>query len=243
MAVAVATAVKIYAGPYDLSGDLFKVDVANPANELNAQVFNNTAGNTAVGLYNPKFSGQGYVTLGAGLVHENLRGNLALADVPVTVSPESGAAGDVAVFLQSIQTVYQVGAQVGEILPFTVNASARGIPAISGRVFVAAGNKTATGSSGIIQLGAVGATQKVYAALHVLSRSGTSPTLDVTVKSASVVGFGSPATRLTFPQAIAAGYGWQQLAGAITDQFWRVDYTIGGSAAPTFNFVVVVGIF
>ena len=243
MAVAVATACKIYAGPYDLSGDLFKVNIDNPGNELNALVFNNTAGNTQVGLYNPKFSGQGYVTLGAGLVHENLRGNLALADVPVTVSPESGAAGDVAVFLQSIQTVYQVGAPVGEILPFTVSAAARGIPAIAGRMFVAAGNKTASGSSAILQLGAVSATQKVYAALHVLSKSGTNPTLDVTVKSASVVGFGSPNLRLTFPQAIVPGYGWQQLAGAVTDGFWRVDYTIGGTATPTFSFVVVVGIF
>ncbi len=243
MAVAIATSCKIYVGQYDVSGDLNKVAIDDGANELDGRVFNNTAGNTVLGLYNPKLNAQGLVTLGAAAVHQSLQTNKGIADVPVTVSPESGAAGDVAVFMQSIQTTLKTGGQVGEILPFTIDAMARGIPSISGRMFVAAGNKTSSTTSAIIQLGAVAATQKVYAALHVFSRSGSSPTLDVTVKSAALVGFGSPTTRLTFTQAIAAGSGWQSLAGAITDQFWRVDWTIGGTGSPTFNFVVSVGIF
>ena len=243
MAVSIPVACKIYVGAYDISGDLCKVAIEDGANELDGRVFNNTAGNTVVGPYEPKFAGQGYVTFGATAVHAKLRANFGVTDVPVTVSPETGAAGDVAVFMRAIETTYNLGAQVGEILPFTVNARATGIPAISGRMFVAAGNKTATSVSTILQLGAVSATQSVYAALHVLSVSGTNPTLDVTVKSDALVGFGSPATQLTFPQAVAPGYGWQSLAGVNADVQWRVDFTIGGTATPTFSFVVAVGIF
>jgi hypothetical protein len=243
VSVQIATNCRIYVGQYDVSGDLNKVDLGNGGSDLNAAVFTNTAGNTVPGLYKPKFNATGLVTLGTGLVHENLRGNLGVADVPVTVSPQSGAAGDVAVFLKAIESTYTVGAKVGEILPFTVMANGRGVPAIAGNLFVAAGNKTATGSSGIIQLGAVSATQKVYAAVHVLSVSGTNPTLDITVKSAALVGFGSPTTRITVAQKTAAGSDFQSASGAITDQFYRVDYTIGGTATPTFSFVVAVGIF
>ena len=243
MGVAVAVACKIYAGAYDISGALNKVTVDQDGAELNGRVFGNTAGNTVVGLYKPKVSAQGFVTFGTGAVHANVRANLGTSDVPITVSPETGAAGDVAVFLNAIETSYKLGDQVGEILPFTLEARGKGTPAIGGRVFVAAVAKTVTGVSIIQQLGPVAAGQAVYAALHVLSVSGTNPTLDVTVKSDALVGFGSPLTQLTFPQAVAAGHGWQLLAGANTDGFWRVDYTIGGTATPTFAFVVSVGVF
>lgn len=243
MSVSVPTLVKIYAGQYDLSGDHVKVAIGNGATKLNAAVFNNTAGNTRRGLSQPKFSGSGYVQFGSGLVNDALRANLGLADVPVTVSPESGAAGDVAVFMNAIQVAYDLGDKVDTILPFSVSAEGRGTPAINGRLFVAAGNKTSSSASSVIQVGAVTASQKVYAAIHVLSKSGTSPTLDVTVKSDDAGGFSSPTTRITFAQKTAEGYEFLSAAGAITDDYWRVDWTIGGSATPTFSFVVAVGIF
>lgn len=243
MAVQIATACKIYVAQYDLSGDLNKVTgPGNGATKLKKTVFTNTAENAAVGLWMPKCSAQGFVNFGTGNVHEALRANLGLADVPVTVSPESGAAGEVAVFMNALEAVYNLGDKVDTMLPFSVEAEGRGTPAIAGRIFVAAGNKTATGTSGVIQLGAVSSAQRVYAVMHVLSASGTTPTLDVTVKSAALVGFGTPTTRLTFAQKTAAGYEFLSAAGAITDQFWRVDYTIGGTT-PTFSFVVSVGIF
>jgi hypothetical protein len=94
-----------------------------------------------------------------------------------------------------------------------------------------------------VELGAVAAGQRVYAALHVIDPvSGTSPTLDVTLKSAALVGFGSPTTRLTFTQATEPTSELLSAAGAITDEFWRVDFSIGGTDTPTFPFIVVVGI-
>jgi hypothetical protein len=117
--------------------------MGNNATKLNAAVFTNTAGNTKPGLYQPKFTGSGYVNFGTGNQHEAMRANLGLADVPVTVSPESGAAGDVAVFMNAIESTYTIGDKVDTILPFTVDGERPRHPAI-GRLFVAAGNKTAS---------------------------------------------------------------------------------------------------
>jgi hypothetical protein len=89
----------------------------------------------------------------------------------------------------------------------------------------------------------VSASQKMYAALHVRSVSGTNPTLDVVVQS-DTVGFPSATSRITFSQATATTnrHQFSSVAGAITDDYWRVSYTIGGTGTPTFSFAVTVGI-
>jgi hypothetical protein len=51
----------------------------------------------------------------------------------------------------------------------------------------------------------------------------------------------SATTQITFPQKTFVTSEWLSAAGAITDDYWRVGYTIGGST-PSFNFAVVVGI-
>ena len=98
---------------------------------------------------------------------------------------------------------------------------------------------SASGDSGTgIQLGAVSATQSVHASLHALTVSGG--TLDVTVESDTASGFPSTTTRITFAQITAVGSEFASAAGAITDEYWRVDFTVGGGG--TFDFVVCVGI-
>lgn len=243
MAVATHQNCRLYVGAYDLSGDANEIAVANPADVRTATVFTHTAPNNVIGLYNPTVTGGGFVQFGTTSVDTALKtGSLGLANVPVTVSPEAGAAGDVAVFLPALTADYAIAGKVGDVLPFRFSAAAQGVPAVAGRIFVAAGAKTTTGVSTILQLGAVAATQKVYASLHVLAASGTTPTLNVTVKSAAAVGFASPTTRITFTQKTTTIADFQSAAGPITDQYWRVDYTVGGTG-PSFSFVVAVGIF
>ena len=75
--------------------------------------------------------------------------------------------------------------------------------------------------------------------------SGTNtPTLTVTIDSDSAENFGaSPETQLTFVAKTAVGSGWQ-VAGpaAITDDWWRAEWTISGDT-PSFVFVVSFGIW
>jgi len=92
-------------------------------------------------------------------------------------------------------------------------------------------------------LGAVSATQKLYAILHVLDiPAGTLPTLDVLVNSAATQA-GSMTTRLTFAQQIAQGGVYAvPVAGPFTDTWWAVGFTVGGTASPSFKVSASVAI-
>jgi hypothetical protein len=92
------------------------------------------------------------------------------------------------------------------------------------------------------QLGAVAAGKSMYAALHVISASGTNPTLDVILQSDDNASFTSATSRITFTQATGRTSQLSSVAGAITDDYWRVSYTIGGTNTPTFAFAVTAGI-
>lgn len=100
--------------------------------------------------------------------------------------------------------------------------------------------RTSSGTGTERQLGALSATQTMYAGLHVIAASGTTPTLDVIVQS-DTVGFASPTTRITFAQAVAKTSAWGTVAGAVTDDYWRVSYTIAGTT-PSFTFALICGI-
>jgi hypothetical protein len=53
----------------------------------------------------------------------------------------------------------------------------------------------------------------------------------------------SPTTRVTFSQATGRTSQWATpVAGAITDDWWDISWTIGGTGGPDFTFVAVVGI-
>jgi len=51
----------------------------------------------------------------------------------------------------------------------------------------------------------------------------------------------SATSRMVFAQATGITSEWLPLAGAITDDYWRLAVTVGGTT-PSFNYVVVLGI-
>jgi hypothetical protein len=77
----------------------------------------------------------------------------------------------------------------------------------------------------------------IYASIHVLSGTGT---LDAVVESDNNSGFTTPTTRITFTQATGITGEWKTLEGPVTDDYWRLNYTIGGDGP--FSFVVFFGI-
>lgn len=168
---------------------------------------------------------------------------LGVADVPKSVCIGS-ADGSPAYLLKSIPLSYTpLQGAVGELAMGAISGSSSTGPVVRGKLLHPSNVSRTSSSSGTgRQLGAVTAGQKVYAALHVISASGTSPTLDVKVQSDDNSGFTSATDRITFTQATGRTSQLSSLAGAITDDYWRVSYTIGGSATPTFAFAVTVGI-
>ena len=130
----------------------------------------------------------------------------------------------------------------GELAMGKLSASSSTGPVVRGTLMHPTTTARSTSSTGTArQLGAVSATQSVYAALHVLSVSGTStPTLTVTVQS-DTVGFATPTSRVVFSGATAVGAQFGSAAGAITDDYWRVSWTVSGTN-PSFLFGVTIGI-
>jgi hypothetical protein len=157
----------------------------------------------------------------------------------------TATAGDPCHFTRAINSAIKTTGAVGDVAGFSMGLDSD-TAMVDGMVLHPLAARTSTGTGTITAMTGPTATQYLYAGLHVGAVTGTSPTLDVIIQSAALVGFGSPTTRVTFAQATGSSSYTSQwatpVAGAITDGFWRVSYTIGGSSTPTFPFAVVLGV-
>ena len=166
--------------------------------------------------------------------------DIAVADVPMTVGAQTGADGEIAYFFKALLGEYKPGAAVGDMFGFQASGDDSGGDGLIRGTIMGVGAKTVTGTGSIVQLGAVSAAQKLYAALHVTAFASITNVI-VKIQSATLVGFGSPTDRITFSTAtgLTSQYA-TPVAGAITDQFWRAVWTITG--AGSVSIVVPVGI-
>lgn len=224
-----------YAKSFSLSNEVTELDTTS----LCSTGWTELIGGLKSGSVNIEFMQD----VAVGEVDDTLFPLLGVVNVPKSVVVGS-ADGSPAYLLKSIPLTYTpVQGAVGELAMGTISGSSSTGPVVRGKLLHPSNVDRTSSSTGTgRQLGAVSATQKVYAALHVISASGTSPTLDVIVQSDDNAGFTSPTTRITFTQATGRTSQLSSLAGAITDDYWRVSYTIGGSATPTFAFAVTCGI-
>ena len=239
MATQVLTDVKTYIAEFNVSGDLNAIRLEYGVEPQDDTVFGDSTRSMIGGLKTVELQHEGFWSGGAGNVDDVLWSRIGTADVPVTVSPDGGDAGEVAYLFNAIHASYEPHAGIGELLRFTVTANATGL-LVRGTVMRNA-TETASGNGTGYQVGAVSATQRVYGALHVISASA-SDTLDVIVQSDATDSWsGSETTRLTFTQAGAATSEWKSAAGAITDTWWRAKWTIAG-VSTSFTFVISIGI-
>ena len=156
----------------------------------------------------------------------------------------ASASGSAAYLMRGITLQYTpLTGNVGELAMGSIQSTVSTGPIARGLLLHPSNVDRTSSSTGTgYQMGAVASGQTMYAALHVLSASGTSPTLDVIVQSDDNSGFTTPTTRITFSQANGVSSQWGSVAGAVTDDYWRISYTIGGSDSPTFAFAVTAGI-
>lgn len=152
--------------------------------------------------------------------------------------------GSVAYLMRGINLSYTpISGTVGELAMGQVSGATSSGPVVRGKLLHPSSTARTSSSTGTgRQLGAVASGKAMYAALHVLSVSGTNPTLDVKVQSDDNSGFTTATDRITFSQADDVGSQWGSVAGAVTDDYWRVSYTIGGTDTPTFAFAVTCGL-
>ena len=162
----------------------------------------------------------------------------------ILTAAATGAAGGPCLFGRGFEMSHTKGGTAGEVAKADaefVTANPEGT--VNGELLMPRTTGiAATSSTSALQLTDVDADETLYAALHVFS-TGTG-TIDVTIESDDNSGMTSPTTQATFTQKSTALVGqaeWQSAAGAITDDWWRVAYTVAG-AAPSFAIAVCWGV-
>ena len=235
---------KIWYDAYDVTGDMNQSALGLDAEALDETTFADSTRTHKGGLKVISFDTAGLFQAGAApdLIDTVAQNNIGTT-FPISVGPTgSGADGQIAYLFKALASSYQpFGSGIGELLAINLSVAGAG-NLVRGTIMLNSTALTATGNGTARQLGAVLAGEKVYASLHVLTVSGTSPTLDVTIDSDDNSGMTTATTQLTFTQATGVtSEGPLTAAGAITDDWWRVEYAITGTT-PSFDAVVVIGI-
>jgi hypothetical protein len=232
---------KLWVDGFDMSGYKNRIAVDGPLALRDHTRFNDTGRRRAAGLKAPTLRAAGFWdTASTTFEPDKPYFDRLGSEVPVSCAPQDGLEGSVGYFFRAMEGRYELGASIGEMLGFTVDAEGSdGVGLIRGTIIgnknVAAGGPT---NGTVFQLGQVGAGQTLYAVLHAL-QVGTS--IDVKIQSDDAGGFGTPTDRITFAQKLAIGSEYKTLAGPIAaDDRWRIVFTTVG--APNAKFIVLLGI-
>lgn len=242
------TCPRLYVGSYLLSALLKEMHLEYSADMLDATTFCSTTRINAAGMKSIALAVSGLLPAASAADQQqwDLFAKVGTDAVPVALLPHNvPVEGDRALFFKSVQTSFQHGGPLGQLLPFSASfANGTGTYPLVHGYALEPGTTARIASSysvGTNKPGAVSASQYAYAALHVWAASA-GDTLNVTISSAADAAFTSPTTRFTFTQVsgITSQY-MDRVAGAITDTYWRTTWTIAG-VDPSFTFAVVLGI-
>lgn len=243
MAFRVLTNCRIFAGGADLTGASNKVELSMEVEDKDRTTFGSGGAKERTGgLFDSAIAAAGYWEANdLTLVDDHMWTSLGSHDA-WTVTEHGATVGTLAYLAKFLQSNYKLLGAVGEVAPW--EAEAKGDwPTARGLIAHPPGTaRTATGTGTAQQLGAVGANQYLYAALHVLSAAGTTPSITVEIESDDAEAMSSPTTRLSFAAASTTGAEEiKRVQGAITDTWFRPKWTISGTA-PSFLFVASFGI-
>jgi hypothetical protein len=233
MATQVLTNARVFVDGRDFSGQLNATAVEYGIEVLDSTTY--TSGGTRInagGLKTTSMSHSGYWAAPVDAAIFGGMGN----KTTVSVLPNAEASGGVSFIAETMKASYSPGGAVGELYAFEVTMEAAG-PLVRSTI-LETGLKSAGGNSTAREVGAVSAGQRVYAALHVLEVTGGG-SLVVKIQSDNTSGFSSPIDQLTFAAATGIGGQYLSAAGAITDTWWRANWTL---SAGTATFLVSVGI-
>jgi len=237
---------RIFLGEYEYTSFSNSLTTDYGVEMLDNTVFGDSTRSNRSGIRTFSFTINGYRDDGASTPFGDTSGT-AYSRIGATrevfsFAPVGTADGQRSFTIRGVNGTYTpLSGSVGDLLPFELTGNAAHSELIKG-VVEGVGAKTATANSTGTQIGALSATQTLYAALHVIAYSGTSPTLDVKVQSDDNSGFSSATDRITFTQNTGSIQSqWGSVNGAVADDYWRSVMTIGGSG-PSFTVYITLGI-
>lgn len=167
---------------------------------------------------------------------------LSLSNKVLTLCTEGGVVNTTAFFFKPLLTEYTpLDGKISELGTYKLHGEGTG-ELVRGKIMIAKGAKTLTGTSTPYQLGALSSSQTMVCAYHVFAISGTdTPTITLILQSDAADTFLTPADQITFAAKTTIGDDYQSKAGPVTDTWWRLSYTISGTN-PSFTIAVVAGI-
>ena len=239
----VLTDVKVLFDGRDLSGELSNVSLEYTAETPDKTAFGDVTRTRLPGILDIVATHSGWwdIVSATDDLDADLIAQIGAASSLMTMSDSGGTLGDFTYSFPTQAAVLTRGGSHGEIMAFSITVNTDG-PLVRGVVMENSAFATTTDGTAR-QVGAAIAGESIYSNLHVTAVSGTNPTLDVTVESDATNSFsGSETLRLTHPQLTAVGSNRQILAGAVTDPWWRLTMTIGGTDTPTFTVFGSIGI-
>ncbi|MFD4745048.1 hypothetical protein ACFWOS_06265 [Streptomyces rubiginosohelvolus] len=234
---------RLFAPGADLSGASNKIELTSEIEDKDTTNYRSGGWKEVIGgLGSAEISAEGQWEAGDPSMVDDASWSTLGGIGPYTVCPTDSVVGALAYLVSGLRTDYKVGDAVGEVAPWagTVKSSS---PLVRGQIAHPPGTaRTATGTGTVLNLGAVPAGKRLYAALHVLSAAGTTPSITARIESDDSAGFGTPITRAAFTAATVPGGQIARTDGlAITDTHYRVAWTISGTT-PSFMFAVSLGI-
>lgn len=240
----ILTNTRLFVAGADLTGSTNKVEVMAEKPEVVVTTFGSGGWEELLaGIGAASFAVEGFFEAGDPTMPDDAAW-AALGEVEAwTVCPVDGSAGAVAFFTKALEGNYMpLQGGVGDAASFTAAAKSSW-PFVRGVVGQPPGSPiTADGNASGYQLGAVPNGKSLYASLHVLSVAGTgTPTLSVSVESDDNASFTSAIERIAFDDATAVGAQIARLTAPLTDDYYRVSWTVTGTS-PSFLAIVALGI-
>lgn len=229
---------RVWLGGYDISGQLNMVSLKGRRAELSDARMTDDIMASFPGIQSVDAQTDGFYSAGSGEADTVASARIITKEAsewPLTFLPPSapgipGADGNVAYNLRTAQFAMYFGADHGQSLPFRLKSLARTGKLDRGTVMLPKATYASTTTGSIVQLGAVAAGSRLVAILHVFTVTGGG-TWTLTVESDNGVGFGTPAVQATFTGATTITRQVIEVAGAITDDYWRVVLTkVGGTS-------------
>jgi hypothetical protein len=238
--------VRLFARGCDLSWQSNSIEVAGKRDAKDATTFRSAGWKeVTAGLAAADIKASGLAHFGAaGTVDHDAWSQLGQVDA-LTFSDGDAVAGNLAYLTKVLRGEYKIGGKVGDLVEWEASMPSAW-PVARGAYLIGPGTVVTDDlNSTAVQLGSMAAGQRLYATLHVVSVTGSAPTLDVTIQSDSNQTFtGSPETRLTFTQATAVtGEAVRTAAGAHADTWYRAVINCSEVGDESFMVAVAAGIY
>lgn len=230
-----------WVGGYDFTTKLNQISLSASAEDLEDTTFGSGGYRSRTGgLKTVEAELNGFLDSDASIgVDPEIFPNLGTHDRVVTMAHDD-AEESIAYMFQAGQFSYDLFGSVGELAPFSVSMmGTNSVGLIRGQVAKAKASVSATGATGSpVNLGNVGASQYLYATLHVIGTPGT--TITVEVESDDNASFTSATSRITFGPITTAGGIWgTRVAGTLAETHYRFNVT---AITGTFTIAGAIGI-